>query len=144
MDAIPELKVPEDTSYPPSKSVNSNRLSLPWFRRVSVCMLGGFAFGAILGASHGSQATGLRFRAENSHRLPKSDKGWYLYHKSKNIQMMLQGLKGGFRVGSTMSFLVGGFFVIEEAVDRFREQQDFVSTTIAGTSIGAFYSLWRK
>lgn len=144
MDATPELKVPQDTSHSNSQPVDLNRLSIHWFRRISLGILGGFSIGAITGATNGSQEAGLRFRAENSHRLPKSDKGWYLYHKSKNYQMMLHGIKGAFRMGSRLSFLVGGFFVVEEVVDRLRERQDFLSTTIAGAGIGGLHSLWRK
>ena len=144
MDAAPELKVSHDTFYPALNPENPNRLSIPWFRRLSLGILGGFTIGAITGATNGSQEAGLRFRAENSHRLPKSEKGWYLYHKSKNYQMMLHGVKGAFRMGSRLSFLVGGFFVAEEVLDRFRERQDFLSTTIAGAGVGGLHSLWRK
>ena len=107
-------------------------------------ILGGFSVGAISGATNGSQEAGLRFRAENSHRLPSSQKGWYFYHKTKNYQMMFHGIKGAFRTGSRLGLLVGGFFVAEEVVDRYRERQDFLSTLIAGASLGGFYSLWRK
>ena len=144
MDSTPEIKIPTDTLDPTSKFVDTNRLSLFWSQRVFLGVLGGFSVGAITGARNGSQEAGLRFRAENSHRLPKSDKGWYFYHKTKNYQMMLHGIKGGFRTGSKLSFLVGGFFVAEEVMDRVRERQDFLSTTIAGAGVGGLHSLWRK
>lgn len=144
MDTTPELQVPQGAPHPTSKSVDPNRLSLSWFSRVCLGALGGFLVGASSGATHGSQEAGLRFRAENSHRLPKSDKGWYLYHKSKNYQMMLHGIKGAFRTGARLSFFVGGFFAAEEVLDRCRGRQDFLSTTIAGASLGGLHSQWRK
>lgn len=144
MDATPEPKVVQETTPLTSKPVNPHRLSLPLLSRVFICMIGGFSIGAVIGATNSSQEAGLRFRAENSHRLPKSEKGWFLYHKTKNYQMMLNGIKGSFKTGSKLSVLMGGFFVIEEVVDRYRKQQDFLSTTIAGASLGGLYSLWRK
>lgn len=144
MDVTPELKISHDTSDSTLISEDASRLSIHWLRRLFLGVLGGFFVGAITGASHGSQEAGLRFRAENSHRLPKSDKGWYFYHKTKNYQMMFHGIKGSFRTGPRLSFLVGGFFVAEEVVDRVRERQDFLSTTIAGAGVGGLHSLWRK
>ena len=141
MDAIPDGEPPKDTFRPPSPiHVNSNRLSLPFGSRVTVCSLGGFSAGVFLGAIHGAQTAGFRFRAENSHRLPKSSKGWYFYHKSKNYHMMLHAVKSGVKLGTKMSLLIAGFYVVEEAVDELREQRDFLSTTIAGLSVSGVYS----
>lgn len=64
--------------------------------------------------------SGLRFRAENAHRLPSSQVGWYLYHKSKNYHVLLGGVKEGVKMGFRLGFWVGGFFFMEEAVDRLR------------------------
>jgi hypothetical protein len=82
-------------------------------------LLASFA-GFGLGLTHGGQLAGLRFRAENAHRLPTSQVGWYLYHKSKNYHIMLGGIREGFRMGGKLSFWTAVFFVFEEAVDRFR------------------------
>lgn len=143
MDALPKVDVSQDTSdHPLSTAVSLDRLSLPYIRRVWIGGIGGLSLGTFLGISYGSQMAGFRFRAENSHRLPKSPKGWYLYHKSKNYHMMLQGLKGGLKMGPKMALLSGGFFVVEEALDRYGGRQDFVSTTIAGVSLAGGYSLW--
>jgi hypothetical protein len=143
MDVLPKVDVSQNTSNPPASTVtNLDRLSLPYIRRVWIGSIGGLSLGMFLGISYGAQMAGFRFRAENSHRLPKSPKGWYLYHKSKNYHMMLQGLKGGLKTGPSMALLSGGFFVAEEALDRCRGRQDFVSTTIAGIGIAGGYSLW--
>lgn len=146
MDAIPDDEPPKDTLLPPPPiPVNLNRLSLPFAARVAISSIGGFSAGMFLGAVSGAQTAGLRFRAENSHRLPKSSKGWYFYHKSKNYHMMLQAPKSGLKLGAKMSLLIAGFYVVEEAVDELREQRDFLSTTIAGLSVGGVYSrIWSK
>jgi hypothetical protein len=144
MDILPGDEVSQDTPIPTSPPMDHNRLSLPYVTRVLIGSIGGFSLGTFLGVSYGSQTAGYRFRAENSHRLPKSPKGWYLYHKTKNYHMMLEGLKGGFKMGFKMSLITGGFFVIEEALDRLRDRQDFLSTTIAGISIAGGYSQWSQ
>lgn len=98
----------------------NDRLSIPFKARfpltVLVAGVGGFA----LGATQGGTLTGLRFRAENAHRLPTSQVGWYLYHKSKNYHIALGGIKEGLRMGLRLGFWTGGFFCMEEAVDRLR------------------------
>ncbi|KFZ15078.1 hypothetical protein V501_02886, partial [Pseudogymnoascus sp. VKM F-4519 (FW-2642)] len=71
------------------------RLSLPPSQRLLLGTSTAFLVGLTLGGSHGFGLAGLRFRAENAHRLPKEPTGWYLYHKSKNYKMMLEGVKEG-------------------------------------------------
>ena len=128
------------------KSVSANRLSLPFPIRLSYAVMGGFATGLFLGLSHGSKASGMRFRAENAHRFPTTQKGWYLYHKSKNYHMMLGGIKDGFKLGPKLSLWAGSLLVIEESVDRARGQgqEDFLSTTVATLTVSGIWSLWSK
>jgi hypothetical protein len=92
---------------------------------------------------------GLRFRAENSHRLPHDTTGWYLYHKSKNYHIMFGGVKEGIKMAAKLGFWVGAFFAIEEAVDQWgnrwewrRGKRDALSTTIAGLSVAGVFSIW--
>lgn len=132
-----------------SESASPNRLSLPFPIRLTYAVLGGFATGLFLGLSHGSKTSGLRFRAENAHRLPTTQKGWFLYHKSKNYHMMLGGLKDGFKLGPKLSLWVGSLFALEQIVDQSRSQhgryqgrEDFVSTTVATLTLSGIWSLW--
>lgn len=137
----------EDADAPPplSAPTNSPRLSLPFqYRLPAVTVAGGLA-GVFLGLSHGSQTAGLRFRAENAHRLPNSSTGWYLYHKSKNYHMMLGGVKEGVKMGLKVGFCVGAFFTVEEAIDRARGgRRDFLSTVVAGLSFAGGFSAWSR
>lgn len=87
---------------------------------------------------------GLRYRAENAHRLPNTSTGWYLYHKSKNYHVILGGVKGGLKMGSKVASLAGGFFMIEAALDGLRGGQDFVSSLAAGLGIAGGFSIWSK
>ena len=123
-------------------TVNQHRLSIPFGIRFPAATTVAFVTGLTLGLSHGSKTTGLRFRAENSHRFPTTSTGWYLYHKSKNYHMMLGGVKEGVKMGSKVAFWGGGFFLVEEAVDRLRGTKDFLSTIVAGLSVSGGFSAW--
>lgn len=105
----------------------------------------GFSTGAVLGGLHGARIAALRFRAENTHRLPSSSKGWYLYHKSKNYTMMLSGLGESVRMGAKVGFWVGGFYVVEASMDHLRgDRRDVFSTVVAGLSVAGAFSAWSK
>ena len=119
-----------------------SRFSLPYGMRLPLATSLSFISGMALGVSHGSRTAGLRFRAENAHRLPHTPTGWYLYHKSKNYNMALGGVKEGMKMGAKISFWVAGFFSIEEMFDRYRGTKDFVNTVIASLSVAGGFSLW--
>ena len=147
MNAFELQSIADDPEAPPplSAPTNAPRLSLPFQYRLPTATAGAFFTGMFLGLTHGSQTAGLRFRAENSHRLPKSSTGWYLYHKSKNYHMMLGGVKEGLKMGTKVGFWVGGFFTVEEAIDRARGgRKDFLSTVVAGLSVAGGFSAWSK
>lgn len=95
-----------------------------------------------MGMAHGSKTTALRFRAENAHRQPTTATGWYLYHKSKNYNVMYGGITQGLKTAGRFGAFVGGFFTVEEAVDRLRGTKDFVSTVVAGLGIAGAFSVW--
>lgn len=122
--------------------IADSRLSLPTPIRISLATASSFALGLGLGLSHGSRTAGLRFRAENSHRLPKTPTGWYLYHKSKNYHMALEGVKEGLKMGLRLSAWVAAFFYIEDCWDEVRGQKDFVNTVMASLSVAGGFSLW--
>jgi hypothetical protein len=120
----------------------NSRVSLPFGMRLPLATSTSFIAGMGLGLSHGSQTAGLRFRAENAHRLPTTPTGWYLYHKSKNYHMALGGMKEGLKMGARVSFWTAGFFSIEEMFDRYRGTKDFLNTLVASLSIAGTFSLW--
>lgn len=121
------------------------RLSLAPTARIVFASSLAFVTGSALGISHGAQMAALRFRAENSHRLPTSQRGWYLYHKTKNYYVMRDALREGMKMGTKLSFWVGAFFLVEEAVDQLRWlHKDFLSTTVAGLSIAGAFSWWSQ
>lgn len=140
----------EDRDFTPAEIAEFKkqyRLGLPLLNRTLLGALAAFSIGATLGISHGARREGLRFRAENAHRLPTSQKGWYLYHKSKNYNAMFGGMKEGLRMGLRTTLWVVGFIWLEAAADHNRGyggQQDFLSTTTAGVATAALWSAWHR
>jgi hypothetical protein len=146
-----EVVVPDDargmTPIEFAERKRQNRLGFTLAERTVLGSISAFAVGAILGASHGGRKDGLRFRAENAHRLPKSQKGWYLYHKSKNYAAMFGGMKEGMRMALRTSVWTVGFIMLEAAADSHRGyggKQDFLSTATAGVVTAAFWSAWHR
>ncbi|KAF1351208.1 hypothetical protein BDV97DRAFT_270330, partial [Delphinella strobiligena] len=123
----------------------NDRLSLPFALRLPLTTTLAFTTGFVLGAAHGGHTAALRFRAENAHRLPSSQVGWYLYHKSKNYNAMLGGIKEGFKMGIRVGGWTAVFFAVEEAVDRLRGQfRDFLSTIVAALGTAGAFSAWNR
>jgi hypothetical protein len=127
------------TTTPPAP-----RLSLPFAFRLPVLSTSAFLVGSSLGASLGGRQAGLIFRAENAHRMPKTQQGWYFYHKTKNYRVMWGGIKSGVRMGLQTAGWVVAFVVCEDAVDRLRGKVDAGSSVVAGLAGAGAFSLWSK
>ncbi|KAF2497040.1 hypothetical protein BU16DRAFT_484499, partial [Lophium mytilinum] len=143
---------------------------MPFETRLTIAMTAAFVTGLTLGMSHGGGAAGLRFRAENAHRLPIDGKGWYLYHKSKNYYRLKSGLREGVGKGTMLGVWAGVFYVCEESVDVFRATwragrtvsgmegvdelcvgeadvsgvRDAFGSLVAGLGTAGLWSLWNK
>jgi hypothetical protein len=100
----------------------SERLSITVLNRVELAAAAGAISGLLIGTIKGSQDAGFRFRAENAHRLPTSQRGWFLYHKSKNYNMMLGGVVEGLKQGRKFGFWTVLYFLLEEGIDRGRSK----------------------
>ncbi|KAF1990386.1 hypothetical protein K402DRAFT_324837 [Aulographum hederae CBS 113979] len=122
----------------------TDRLSIDPTTRIFVTTAIGIATGFGLGFAEGCTTSSLRYRAENAHRLPTTEKGWYLYHKSKNYHVLLGGGKEGVKMGARIGVTMGGFMVVEKAVDEMRGTRDFGSTVAAGLSTAGAFSLWNR
>ncbi|KAF2090050.1 hypothetical protein K490DRAFT_62923 [Saccharata proteae CBS 121410] len=146
---------PDPVDVPPRQSYRSrhshDRLSMGLQTRTTLAAIIASATGFGLGLSQGGTMAGLRYRAENAHRLPTDEKGWYFYHKSKNYHVLRGGVKEGFRMGPKVGFWAAGFFIGEEAVDRLRGvggrgsgRGDAMSTVVAGLGTAGAWSLWNR
>ena len=135
--STPSQAGPDLTLFSPQE-----RLSIPFPLRITLGGFMGFLGGASIGAAHGGKMAGMRFRAEHAHIFPTTTPGWYLYHKSKNYHAMLGAVKQGLKVGGKISIWATGFLAIEETVDRWRGDRDFMSTVVAGLSVAGGFSFW--
>jgi len=148
--SVPEDRPATFTGWP------NERLSIPLVLRAPTLMIASFGCGFILGSSQGAQKGAYRYRAENAHRLPTTQTGWFLYQKSKNYHAMLGGVKEGAKFGSICTGWASLFMVTEEMVDLSRArllargdddvatgQRDAGSTIIAGMSLAGIYS-WKR
>ncbi|KAF2198245.1 hypothetical protein GQ43DRAFT_443525 [Delitschia confertaspora ATCC 74209] len=143
---------------------------MPFDQRLLLADPLAFLCGFSLGSANAGRMAALRFRAENAHRLPYTQPGWYLYHKSKNYYRMRAGIQEGMRKGTFLMAWATVFFLIEESVDVFRgtwragrtlnemegvdeldlgrmageveRSRDFWSTGVAGIVTGGLWSAW--
>lgn len=121
-----------------------SRLSLPDIVRIPLAAMASFTVGMGLGIAHGSTMAGMRFRAEHAHKLPTSTTGWYLYHKSKNYNVAVGGIREGLRMGAKVSVWTTAMFGIETLFDHYRGTKDVANTVVACVTVAGGFSLWSK
>lgn len=134
----------------------NERLGIPLAFRAPILLGGSFFCGFTLGSAQGGTMAGFRFRAENAHRLPTTQTGWFLYQKSKNYHVMLGGVKEGVKFGSVIIAWTTLFMATEEIMDQSRSklfartgeetapgQRDAANTVIAAMTVAGAYS-WKK
>ncbi|PSN65158.1 hypothetical protein BS50DRAFT_555590 [Corynespora cassiicola Philippines] len=167
----PDLSNVKPTPSKPSRRPPPpDRLGMTFDKRLLLAAFTSFGSGFTLGALSAGHMASMRFRAENAHRLPVSQPGWYLYHKSKNYNKAKVGVVEGVRKGAWVATWVSVFFVIEESIDVFRgtwragrtleemegvdeleieriergvgKSRDWVSSTMAGMVTGGLWSAW--
>ncbi|KAJ6261778.1 hypothetical protein Dda_2577 [Drechslerella dactyloides] len=102
-----------------------------------------FAFSTIFVATalRRTHTASLQFRAENAHRLPRSQKGWFFYHRSRSYAAMRDGVAAGVKRGSGMAGYVALFVAVEEAVDAVRGKVDFGGSVVAGGVTGGWFGV---
>lgn len=122
----PTLETPPEPTSPlasPSTArhrSSPDRLGMAFDKRLLLASFTSFMCGFTLGSTSAGHMASLRFRAENAHRLPISQPGWYLYHKSKNYYKARAGIVEGMRKGFYLASWASIFFIIEESMDIFR------------------------
>lgn len=138
MSAQPSLVEALGMNQPAQES----RLSMATASRIPLAGIVGFAIGLGLGSAHGSQTAALRFRAEHAHKMPTSEAGWYLYHKTKNYRATGGALREGLRMGSRLGLWAVLAFSLESTIDRCRGQTDMISTVCASVTAAGCFSAW--
>ena len=125
---------------------HANRLSRPGPARITFYFTNSLGIFWVLGFIRTRRLAAHQFLAENSHRLPTSDAGWYLYHRAKNYRVVWQGFKGGVRyglAGGACAFLYG---YVEETWDqRVRGGKvDALGSMVAGGVTATGFAAWRR
>ena len=125
-----------------SEPTAESRLFGPPGQATLMASIASLLFGFSMGSVHGGKTAGLRFRAEHTHKLPKSTKGWYFYHKRKNYYVMKHGIQEGVKLGGRLTFWTTAYFTAEASVDYLRGgRRDFVSSTTAALGMTGVFSL---
>lgn len=139
---------PYTHSSPPPQPIvdHHNRLSRPGPARMMFYVSNGVGMFWVIGFLRTRRLAAHQFLAENSHRLPTSDAGWYLYHRAKNYQVVWRGFKGGLRyaaIGGACAFLYG---FIEEVWDQGvrKGQVDPGGSTVAGAATAGTFAIWNR
>jgi hypothetical protein len=139
------------TGYP------HERLSMPPNIRWPVMLITTTGYGFGLGATIGGRKAADRYRAMNAHRLPSTQAGWYLYHRSKSYHTTLGAVKEGVRFGGVLSIWASMFMLAEEGLDHARArifakkneevalgQRDALDTTLAALMTAGLYTRWHR
>ncbi|KAB8343085.1 hypothetical protein FH972_022679 [Carpinus fangiana] len=128
----------------------NQRLGTNPANRIAYATTMAYGTGFILGASKGGSEAALRFRAENTHRLPTNRGAWYLYFKAKNWYVFRASLKEGWKMSWRIAPWVAAFYTVEHAVDCTRDvddagtHKDFLATTVAGLSVAGAFSAYQR
>ncbi|KAJ7095164.1 hypothetical protein B0H15DRAFT_775511 [Mycena belliarum] len=101
----------------PSSSAPRKSYSITVPPRMYTVPLGAALLGAVVGVSRGTRLASLRFLAENAHRTPTTQKGWYYYHKTKNYRVILGGLRGAVRDGGYLATITLGWVALETGLE---------------------------
>jgi hypothetical protein len=149
--SIPDLtseNVPPESEPRVEVSLRSpqDRLSLPTPFRILLVTFLNASFAFTTGFTDGSRRAGLQFLAENSHRMPKSEKAWFIYHRYKSNYQIANGLQAGLTRMGRWSLWPAVFLGTESMLDDFRggDSLDLGSTVVAGVMTGGIYSIFSK
>ncbi|KAJ7638600.1 hypothetical protein FB45DRAFT_740467 [Roridomyces roridus] len=110
--------------------------------RLYTVPLGAVLLGAVIGVNRGARLASLRFLAENAHRTPHTQKGWYYYHKTKNYRVILGALRGATRDGLYLGTVTAGWVGLEEGLRAVGWGPVAMSGAGLGTA-GIFCALYR-
>lgn len=125
------------------KFAQTQRLNMAPVPRVFLTILAGSTYGFMSGFHGNFKLAGLRYLAQNAHRLPITKGGWYFYHKRKNYVVLKDALGGGIKGALKFGLGTTIYFATEASVDELRgggENMDFLSTVTAATTLGIGYA----
>ena len=120
-----------------------NRLSRPGPARIVFYFTNTLGIFWVIGFLRARRLAAHQFLAENSHRLPTSDAGWYLYHRAKNYRVLWQGFKGGVKYGLAGGACAFFYGFVEEAWDQGVRmgKVDAGGSLVAGTATASVFAM---
>ncbi|KAJ3397778.1 hypothetical protein HDU80_009463 [Chytriomyces hyalinus] len=102
--------------------------------------LAGFATGGLVAG----RARSHQFLAENAHRLPSTERGWFLYHRHKQLEAMRAGLtwRGGFGAGLRFAGMGVVFTCTEALIENtlFGGRETWAAAVGAGVGSGLVFA----
>src|SRR5277367_779598 len=124
---------------------HANRLSRPGPARITFYFTNSLGIFWVIGFLRERRLAAHQFLAENSHRLPTSDAGWYLYHRAKNYRTAWNGIKGGFKYGVAGGACAFFYGFVEEAWDQGvrRGKVDAGGSVVAGAATAGVFAVWK-
>ncbi|KAK6539237.1 hypothetical protein TWF694_009478 [Orbilia ellipsospora] len=141
----PPERTPSDLAllYPQPFAL-PDRLGLHLAPRIFFANLTAFTTVFLTTSVKAGHAATLQFRAENAHRLPRSQVNWYFYHRSKSYYASRAAFTEGFKRGVGMCGYVSLFLMLEGRIDVLRGGVDFGATVLSGGVTGAVFGVVRK
>ncbi|KAF3932815.1 hypothetical protein ABW19_dt0208584 [Dactylella cylindrospora] len=136
--SLPPTNHPHETSTSSTPSLPT-RLNIHPFARFLFANIFAFTGTFISTAIRTTHTASLQFRAENAHRLPRSQKDWFFYHRSRNYYSAYRAFVAGWRRALGMCGYVGLFVIAENGVDVARGRVDFLGTVVAGGVTGGVF-----
>jgi hypothetical protein len=123
-----------------------NRLSRPGPARITFYFTNALAIFWVIGFLRARRFAAHQFLAENSHRLPTSDAGWYLYHRAKNYRVLWRGFTGGIKYGLAGGACAFVYGFTEEAWDQGVRggKVDAIGSVVAGTTVAGVFAFVRR
>ncbi|OLL24519.1 hypothetical protein NEOLI_004005 [Neolecta irregularis DAH-3] len=107
------------------------RFGLPSSIYILLLSTAGASWGFALGGISGAGKSALQYRAENAHRMPRTNQEW----------VMLGAIKSGARYAGKIGFITGCFGATEVVIDKTRGTVDAFTTMLAGLSTALAFSL---
>ncbi|KAJ1529037.1 hypothetical protein HK096_009602, partial [Nowakowskiella sp. JEL0078] len=110
-----------------SRAASSEKLS-PEIKWTTKICLGATVTGMIFGCYMAGSKRSLQFMAENAHRFPVTNRGWYFYHKHKNYEVIDAGFRGAFRQGARFAPMALLFCLNEQIFETLTGRESFINT----------------
>ncbi|KAI8872885.1 hypothetical protein GQ42DRAFT_118741 [Ramicandelaber brevisporus] len=88
--------------------------------RIAILFHLSLSVGMLSGGIPALQLRGYQYLAENAHQLPRTKRGWFMYHRQKNYEAMMAFFIGGAKSAVRIMLPVLAFEATTTAIDWLR------------------------